>query len=160
MLIGVLAQVEAAMSPFVRPAAGPEGGGSDAAGPDPAQQVQPGPVSGHFRESLGGAGQEDDLGVSISRDELGDDEGRDEDVAPRPRHSSPPAEHPPPNEGRPEKGEVRGKKRSMTDDPGSPRLAKPEKTTRRESSRDKKKVKKKKKKKGGDEFDDLFSSLV
>lgn len=160
MLIGVLAQVEAALAPFVMPTAEPEGGGDDAAGPDPAQQVQPGSVPGHVKESLGGAGQEDDLGVAISRDELGGDEDRDEGVTSRPRQSSPPEEHPHAKERKPEKGKVRGKKRSRADDPGSSRITKPEKPTQPDSSRDEKKVKKKKRKKGGDEFDDLFSSLV
>ncbi|KAG6364341.1 hypothetical protein INS49_005942 [Diaporthe citri] len=169
MLIGVLAQVEASVAPFVRPAEPPGGDDeNDAAGQDPARAVvarmaarrADGPVAsqvGGSASSSLGAGHEDDLGVAISRDELGDDdEGEEEDVTSgRPRRPSPP-----PKEKRPEKGESKGKKRPRADDTGSSRIAKPEKPARPELSRDEKKAKKKKKKKGGDEFDDLFSSLM
>ncbi|KAL1877411.1 hypothetical protein Daus18300_002395 [Diaporthe australafricana] len=161
MLIGVLAQVEAALGPFLKPAE-PEGEPEGAAVPDPAQlsagvATRP-DASVAPRVGAMGAQQEDDLGVAISRDELGGDE--DDEITSRARHPSPPPEHPPPKEKRPEKGEARGKKRSRADDPGSSRIDKPDKPARSESSRDEKKAKKKKKKKGGDEFDDLFSSLV
>lgn len=167
MLIGVLAQVEASLAPFVRPAEPPGGDDdSDAAGQDPARalgvaaRMAAGRADGGASSSLG-ASHEDDLGVAISRDDLGDDDEDDEDVASgRPRHQSPPAGQPPPKEKRPEKGESKGKKRPRADDTGSSRIGKPEKPTRPESSRDEKKAKKKKKKKGGDEFDDLFSSLM
>lgn len=179
MLIGVLAQVEASLAPFVRPADPPGGRGDNAeAGQDTAQTVvarmaagrAEGPVAlqvgGGKGSSLGqSAGHEDDLGVAISRDELGDDDDKDddeEDVASRKaRRPSPATEQQrPPKERRPEKGESKGKKRPRSDDPGSSRIGRPEKPTRPESSRDEKKAKKKKKKKGGDEFDDLFSSLM
>lgn len=172
MLIGVLAQVEASLAPFVRPAEPLEGDNLDEkAGPDPAQaavarmaagRAGGGPVASQVggRSSLDAA-YEDDLGVAISRDELGDDdEGEDEDVASRrARRPSPPAGQPPPKEKRREKGESKGKKRPRADDTGSSTIGKPEKPARPESSRDEKKAKKKKKK-GGDEFDDLFSSLM
>lgn len=160
MLIGVLAQVEASLAPFLRPSE-PEGEDRDEAGPGPARAVAARTAAG--RE---GAGQEDDLGVAISREELdGDGEEGEEGeagVALGARSSSPtPAGRAPPKEKRREKGELKGKKRfRAADDPGSSRICKPDKTTRSESSRDEKKVKKKKKKKGGDEFDDLFSSLM
>ncbi|KAK7697403.1 hypothetical protein SLS64_013596 [Diaporthe eres] len=176
MLIGVLAQVETSLAPFVRPAEPPEGDDIDEKpGPDPARaavarmaagRAGGGPVASQVGGRAGSslvAGHEDDLGVAISRDELSDDdhEGEDEDVASsRPRRLSPPAGQPPPKEKRPEKGESKGKKRPRADDAGSSRIGKPEKPPRPESSRDEKKAKKKKKKKGGDEFDDLFSSLV
>lgn len=176
MLIGVLAQVETSMAPFVRPSEPPEGDDIDEKpGPDPARaavarmaagRAGGGPVAaqvGGGASSSLGAGHEDDLGVAISRDELSDDdhEGEDEDVASsRPRRPSPPAGQPPPKEKRPEKGDSKGKKRPRADDAGSSRIGKPEKPARPESSRDEKKAKKKKKKKGGDEFDDLFSSLM
>lgn len=174
MLIGVLAQVEASLAPFVRPAEPPEGRDDGAeAGQDTAQAVvarmaagrADGPVApqvGGGSSSLG-AGHEADLGVAISRDELGEDDDKDEgeDVASRmPRRPSPAAEQRPPKEKRPEKGESKGKKRPRADDTGSSKIGKPEKPPRPESSRDEKKAKKKKKKKGGDEFDDLFSSLM
>lgn len=178
MLIGVLAQVEAALAPFVRPAEPP--GGRDDRAEDgqaaPAQAVvarmAAGRAGGPFAAQVGGggsslglgAGHEDDLGVAISRDELGgedDEDEEDKDVAPRkPRRASLPAERPPPKEERPNNVESKGKKRPRADESGSSRKGKPEKQTRPESSRDEKKPKKKKKKKGGDEFDDLFSSLV
>lgn len=168
MLIGVLAQVEAALAPFVRPAEPPRGIRDDRAEAGQAAGRSGGPVAPQVSGGSGislGEGHNDDLGVAISRDELGDDDDdegeQDKDVAPRrPRHPSPPAERPPPKEERPDKGESKGKKRPRADDPGSSRKGKPEKQTRPESSRDEKKPKKRKKKKGGDEFDDLFSSLV
>lgn len=161
MLIGVLAQVEAALGPFLKPAE-PEGEPEGAVVPGP-DQVAAGigarpDVSVTQRAGGMDAQQGDDMGVAISRDELGDDEA--DDIASRARHSSPPPEHPPPKEKRSEKGEARGKKRSRADDPGSSRIDKPEKPVRPDSSRGEKKTKKKKKKKRGDEFDDLFSSLV
>lgn len=171
MLIGVLAQVEASLAPFVRPAEPPEG--REEAGQFPAQamvaRMAAGRAEGPATSQVGGgslsqsAGHGDDLGVAISRDELGDDDDKDddEDVASRKaRRPSPAAERPPPKEKRPEKGESKVKKRPRADDSGSSRKSKPEKLTQPESSRDEKKVKKKKKKKGGDEFDDLFSSLM
>ncbi|KAG8165497.1 hypothetical protein KVR01_004049 [Diaporthe batatas] len=169
MLIGVLAQVEAAVAPFVRPAEPEEGvDETDAAGPAPVQQVR---VAGIAAKGGGvpppvvrGVEQEDDLGVAISRDELGDDDDDGEGdggVVSRPRYSSPPPpKHAPSKERRPEKGEGKGKKRSRTEDAGASRIGKSEKPTRPESSKEEKKAKKKKKKKGGDEFDDLFSSLM
>lgn len=170
MLIGVLAQVEAALAPFVRPAEPPEGGGDHAeAGQAPAQALVARMAAGRAGGPVapqdgGGSNNSLDLGVAISRDELGDDDDEgeeDKDVASkRPRRPSPPAERPPPKEEKPDKGESKGKKRPRADDPGSSRKGKPEKLTRPESSRDEKKPKKKKKKNGGDEFDDLFSSLV
>lgn len=167
MLIGVLAQVETAVAPFVKPA-GPEGGDDDEVGRDPSQPVIAGRVNGGPDAPQVGVGlgarQEDDLGVAISRDELdGDDEDEVEDVASGPRRSSPPPpKQAPVKEKRQERGgESKGKKRSRADDAGSSRMGKPEKPARPESSsRDEKKVKKKKKKKGGDEFDDLFSSIM
>lgn len=164
MLIGVLAQVETAVAPFVKPA-GPEGGDDGEGGPVPAQQVRAGIVErrrGDLVAPQVGTGQEDDMGVAISRDELDDDdEDEVEDVASVPRRSSPPPKQAPVKEKRQERGgESKGKKRSRADDAGSSRVGKPEKPNRPESSRDEKKVKKKKKKKGGDEFDDLFSSLM
>lgn len=170
MLIGVLAQVEASLAPFVR---GEDQ--NDTAGQDPARAVGVaarmtagraggGPVAAQVGGSSSlGAEHGDDLGVAISRDELGDDdedEGEEDVAARRPRHQSPPAGQPPLKEKKTEKGESKGKKRSRADDTGSSRIGKPEKPTRPESSRDEKKAKKKKKKKGGDEFDDLFSSLM
>lgn len=172
MLIGVLAQVEAAQAPFLRPDE-PSGVDANEAGQVPAQAVIAArvaagragvPVAPHSSggSSSLGAGQEDDVGVAISRDELGDDdEDGHEDVASgRPRRPSPPVEQPPPKERKPEKGESKGKKRPRAGDPGSSRISKPEKPARPESVKEEKKPKKKKKKKGGDEFDDLFSSLV
>lgn len=171
MLIGVLAQVEASLAPFVRPVEPPEG--REEAGQFPAQEMvsrmaagrADGPVAPQVGDgsSTLGAGHEDDLGVAISRDELGDEDDNDEerDAASRKaRPPSPAAEQPPPKKKRPEKGESKGKKRPRSDDPGSSRIGRPEKPTRPESSREEKKAKKKKKKKGGDEFDDLFSSLM
>lgn len=175
MLIGVLAQVEASLAPFVRSSKPPEGRDDNVeAGQDTAQAVvarmaagraDGGPVAPQVGSGSGtlGAGHEDDLGVAISRDELGDDDDKDddEDVASRKvRRPSPATEQRPPKEKRPEKGESKGKKRPRSDDPGSSRIGRPEKPTRPDSSRDEKKAKKKKKKKGGDEFDDLFSSLM
>lgn len=172
MLIGVLAQVEASLAPFVRPVEPPED--REEAGQFPAQAMVARMAAGRADVAVApqvsggssslGAGHEDDLGVAISRDELGDDDDKDdddEDVASRKaRRPSPAAEQPPPKEKRPEKGESKGKKRPRSDDPGSSRIGRPEKPTRPKSSRDEKKAKKKKKKKGGDEFDDLFSSLM
>lgn len=172
MLIGVLAQVEASLAPFVRPAEPAEG--CDEAAQVPTQAVvarmaAAGRTGGPVAPQVGGssssldAGHEDDLGVAISRDTLGDDDDKDEgeDFASRmPRRPSPAAEQRPPKEKRPEKGESKGKKRPRADDTGSSKIGKPEKPARPESSRDEKKAKKKKKKKGGDEFDDLFSSLM
>lgn len=178
MLIGVLAQVEASLAPFVRPVEPPGGHGDNAESEqDTAQTVvarmaagrADGPVAPQVGggSSTPGAGHEDDLGVAISRDELGEDDDKDddeEDVASRKvRRPSPATEQRPPKEKRPEKDESKGKKRPRSDDPGSSRIGRPEKPTRPESSRDEKKAKKKKKKKkkkGGDEFDDLFSSLM
>lgn len=163
MLIGVLAQVEAALAPFVKPS-GPEGEPEGGPGPEPVQVAagvavtQDASVAPQKRDV--GAQQEDDLGVAVSRDELGGGDDEDDDVAPIARRASPPPEHPPTKEKRPEKGEIKGKKRSRADNSSSSRIGRPEKLVRPESSRDEKKVKKKKKKKGGDEFDDLFSSLV
>lgn len=166
MLIGVLAQVEAAVAPFVRPTE-PEGGdGIGVAGPVPVQQVK-GAAGVAAKDGatpqIGAAVQEDDLGVAISRDELDDDDedGAEDAGAPGPRHSSPPPpKKAPTEEKKPEKGEIKGKKRSRTEDAGASRIGKSDKLTRPESSKEEKKVKKKKKKKGGDEFDDLFSSLM
>lgn len=156
--------MESALAPFLKPPE-PEGDDSNEAGPD-VQAVAARTAAGRAGGGSLGTGQEDDLGVAISRDELGGD-GDDEEegeagVALGGRSSSPaPAGQGPPKEKRREKGDVKGKKRPRAaDDPGSSRICKPEKTTRLESSRDEKKVKKKKKKKGGDEFDDLFSSLM
>lgn len=169
MLIGVLAQVEAALAPFVRPAEPPEDGERAETGQAPAQAVvarmAAGRAGGPVAPQVGGGSSSSlDLGVAISRDELGDDDDEgeeDKDVASkRLRRPSPPTERPAPKEERPDKGESKGKKRPRADDPGSSRKGRPEKQIRPESSRDEKKPKKKKKKKGGDEFDDLFSSLV
>jgi len=170
MLIGVLAQVEAAVAPFVR-LAEPDGDDDDnKVGPDGAQPVGAGIAAGRgggggpVAPQVGAAGEDNDLGVAISRDEVDDDEEDGvEDVASGPRRSSPPPpKQAPVKEKRPEKGESKGKKRSRAEDAGPSRVGKPEKPTRPESSKDEKKVKKKKKKKkkGGDEFDDLFSSLM
>lgn len=167
MLIGVLAQVETAVAPFVK-LAGPEGGDDDEVARDAAQPVgagrgNGGPVAPQVGGGLG-AGQEADMGVAISRDELDDDDEDGVDaIASGPRRSSPPPPPPkqkPVKDKRQEREESKGKKRSRADDAGSSRISKPEKPNRPESSRDEKKVKKKKKKKGGDEFDDLFSSLM
>lgn len=169
MLIGVLAQVEAAVAPFVRPAEPEAGDGIDTAGPmAPTQHLKgaAGITAGvGVASQVGGTGQQDDLGVAISRDEVDDhDEDGVENIGgtSKPRRPSPPApKQAPIKEKRPEKGEIKGKKRSRVEDAGSSsRIGKPEKPTRPASSKDEKKVKKKKKKKGGDEFDDLFSSLV
>ncbi|POS74142.1 hypothetical protein DHEL01_v207461 [Diaporthe helianthi] len=166
MLIGVLAQVEAAVAPFVRPVESEGGDGINAAGPVPAHQVKGAGIvaakSGVVPQ-VEDARQKDDLGVAISRDELGDDDDeRVEDAGVlRPRHSSPPpSKHAPIREKKPEKGESKGKKRSRAEDAGSSRTAKPGNPTRPDSLKQEKKAKKKKKKNGGDEFDDLFSSLV
>lgn len=161
MLIGVLAQVESSLAPFLKPSE-PEGNDTDEVVSDPAQAVAARTAA---RGGSPGAGQEDDLGVAISRDELGGDGEEEEEgeagAALGVRNSSPaPSGRAPPKEKRREKGDNKGKKRSRADDPGSSRTHKPDKTTRPDSSRDEKKVKKKKKKKGGDEFDDLFSSLM
>lgn len=168
MLIGVLAQVDAAVAPFVRPAEPEDSDGVDAAGPVPAQQSRGAGITakGGVTPQGGGSEHQDDLGVAISRDELGDDDDDDDDGtedagASRPQHSSPPpAKQAHIKEKKPEKGESKGKKRSRAEDAGSARLGKPEKPIRLESSKEGKKAKKKKKKKGGDEFDDLFSSLM
>lgn len=170
MLIGVLAQVEASLAPFVRPVEPPEG--REEAGQFPAQamvsRIAAGRADGPVVSQVGGgssslgAGYADDLGVAISRDELGEDDDKDDDedvASSKVRRPSPAAEQPPPKEKKPEKGESKGKKRPRSDDPGSSKIGKPEKPTRPESSRDEKKAKKKRKK-GGDEFDDLFSSLM
>ncbi|KAI3393275.1 hypothetical protein diail_4508 [Diaporthe ilicicola] len=161
MLIGVLAQVEAALGPFLKPAE-PEDVQVDAAGLDPARVaavIATRPVVSAAPQVGGiGAQQEDDLGVAISRGDLGGDE--EDETASRARRASPQPEHPPLKEKRSNKNEARGKKRLRADDSGSSTIGKPEKPVRPESSKDEKKAKKKKKKKGGDEFDDLFSSLV
>lgn len=168
MLIGVLAQVETAVAPFVKPA-GPEGGDDDKVGPVPAQQARASIVAGRGGDAVapqvgGGldAGQDDDMGVAISRDELGDDDEDEADEVPSgPQRSSPPPKPTPMKEKRQDRsGGSKGKKRSRADDAGSSRIGKPEKPNQPDPSRDEKKVKKKKKKKGGDEFDDLFSSLM
>lgn len=158
-LIGVLAQVEAAMTPFVR--AGPDADSdSDSAGDELG-------VSGRARAAgaegdgvsvavPGGLGRSaslggDDLGVAISRDELGDDDApaRDEKSVP-PQGGSPSRKD--------EKGDTVPRRAKAKAEGGLARKRK-DAEPQRVDSKVEKKVKKRKKK-GGDEFDDLFSTLL
>lgn len=149
-LIGVLAQVEAAIAPFVEAELDT----------DPADELD---TTGVVRAvdtkadtslALAGLGPSsdfgDDLGVAISRDELDDD-----DVLSRGKKPL----HPPgPLSRKEDRGSI-PKSENPKVESGFSRKGK-DAEPRQTSSKDGKKVKKKKKKKGGDEFDDLFSSLV
>lgn len=149
-LIGVLAQVEAAIAPFfgtgsdtdtfdevdrpgVAHAVGARGDVSVASG-----SLAPPP-------SLG-----DDLGVAISRDELDDEviASKDKTDSPLPRPSSRKEE---------KRGTVSKPEKSKSDGrlPRKIQDTEPWRTVLKDG-----KKAKKKKRKGGDEFDDLFSSLL
>lgn len=148
-LIGVLAQVEAAIAPFVE--AEPD--------TDTAEELDPSGVAhavgakGDVSAALGTLDPPpslgDDLGVAISRDELDD-----EDAAFKDKRSLPP----PGPSSRKEKRSTGSKPEKFKAEGGLPRKGK-DTEPQRTGSKDGKKVKKKKRK-AGDEFDDLFSSLL
>lgn len=146
-LIGVLAQVEAAMAPFVE--SEPDTDSADELEPAHAvgAKVDVSVASGGLDPppSLG-----DDLGVAISRDELNDDDFPSI------------GDRPVPPLGPPSRKE---EKRAITPRPakakaeGGSTSKRKDTEPQRTGPKGEKKVKKKKKK-GGDEFDDLFSTLL
>ncbi|ROW15036.1 hypothetical protein VPNG_03352 [Cytospora leucostoma] len=149
-LIGVLAQVEAAIAPFVGTGLEKDAGDETepigvvhAAG---IRGVDP-PASAILDPTLNSG---DDLGVVISRDQL----DSDDDTTPKDKDLPPPAPSLRKQE-RSGKSKARMSKEEgaiSREDKGS----EPPRTCPQEGQ----KVKKKKKKKGGDEFDDLFSTLL
>lgn len=149
-LIGVLAQVEAAIAPFV--GTGPDTDTVDELDrPGVAHTVG---ARGDVAVALGSLapspGLGDDLGVAISRDEIDHEDiaSKDEIDLPLPRPSSRKEE---------KRGTVSKPEKSKADGrlPRKSQDTEPQRT----GLKDGKKVKKKKRK-GGDEFDDLFSSLL
>ena len=150
-LIGVLAQVEAAIAPFVR--AEPD--------TDPAGGLDEAGTASYLGGAMGDAplalktldvspSGGDDMGVAISRDELGGD-----DVPSREERSLPPLGS---SSSRKQEGSGTAKPERVRTEDGASRKRKKAESQRAEL-KDEKKIKKKKKK-GGDEFDDLFSTLV
>lgn len=149
-LIGVLAQVEAAIAPFVE-AALEEGavGEEEPMGVVHAAGIrgEDPPTSAILYPSLDSG---DDLGVVISRDQLVDDD----DTSLKGRDLPPPAlslrkqESSSESKAKTSKGEGAMSRENMA--------AEPQRTGPQEGKR----AKKKKKRKGGDEFDDLFSTLL
>ncbi|ROW12273.1 hypothetical protein VMCG_00514 [Cytospora schulzeri] len=150
-LIGVLAQVEAAITPFVE--AEPDTATDDEL--DPPRVAHTAGVKGDVSVALGTLdpppGLGDDLGVAISREELDDDDvpSKDETSLPPPGPSSRKGE---------KKGTLPKPEEKSKAEGGQSRKGKGTEPLRA-GTKDGKKVKKKKRK-GGDEFDDLFSSLL
>lgn len=150
VLLGVLAQVEAAIAPFLKAEPLPEPEPAPPAVlPSAAQTTRPlvKNDAGHLPAPFGIASVDIDLGVAVSRDELDDD---DVDAAPPDSRPMKKRKDPGLNSG---SGNSTTLKKRNADGDVSPEPRIP-------SSKGVKKIKKKKKRKGGDEFDDLFSSLV
>lgn len=168
VLVGVLAQVEAAIKPFV--SAEPESG-DDEAVVAPVQPTREEPRAQHKAVSRapfpdrdhGGGGSGPDLGVAVSRVEV---EGRDGDekdrIRPSVERGSSPA--PRPSSKKTDQGyETKIKKRKEREEVegGSSKIKAGTKSRLPAGTKEVKSVKQKKKRKGGgDEFDNLFSSLL
>ncbi|KAF3769674.1 hypothetical protein M406DRAFT_325168 [Cryphonectria parasitica EP155] len=176
LLLGVLAQIQAAIQLFIPPPKQEEE--ETRATEEPAR---PAAVIAHgSAEGIGTSGGSDqlDLGVAVSRDEMsgGGGGGRDDDVDSHDtrqdieQRSSPVPRQPLMDEvseaGR-GGGKSRKQKRSRIDDGSARTNREGREPPRRTQSppavveaMEVKKAQKKRKKKGGDEFDDLFSSLM
>ncbi|KAK7737036.1 Ribonuclease MRP protein subunit rmp1 [Cytospora paraplurivora] len=149
-LIGVLAQVEAAIAPFV--GTGLETNAADEK--EPIRVVHAAGIRGEGPSASAILGPSlnsgDDLGVVISRDQLDDDD----DTPPKGKDMPLPA----PSLRKQERSSKSKVKSSKEEEAVSreDKDSEPQRTGLQEGKR----VKKKKKKKGGDEFDDLFSTLL
>lgn len=160
VLVGVLAQVETAISPFVKAQPQPE----PEPGNEPKGQAAR-PVRGPGADARGEAvprakvsspaisdgGGELDVGVAVSRDEL-----EDQDVQPSIERESSPVHTARAAKQDHHLAKVKSKKLQKPTSEGPMKDREPKAVGLSGA----KMAKKKKKKKGGDEFDDLFSSLL
>lgn len=161
VLIGVLAQVEGAIVPFIQDAAD----ASDVAVTKPADggkqsEVPPSEVAPSLGVDIG----DYDLGVAVTRDELDEDEDEDGDP-------NPPVEQSTSRYKKVKKMPLleeweQAQKVSKDRDHKKMKAGKEilvpitDKKTEPTETKNISKLKRKKTKKGGDEFDDLFSSLM
>lgn len=163
MLIGVLAQVQAATAPLV-PAAPSDGEEATRRRTAPGTRVQGEavPRAAVSSPALDVGGSEDDLGVAVSRDEVGE---ADHHVRPSVGRASSPSLEERPVAGEEQRGErvkTRKRKRPEAEESSSTtgkRKALPPRVESKEGDKTNKK-KKKRRRRGGDEFDDLFSSIL
>lgn len=162
VLIGVLAQVEDAIAPFVQDAMEDEAA-EDAAASKPAEMIPhtiklPGATPSF--NSFDTSGSDLDLGVAISRDELhpGEDGEEPKATIEHTKKRKKPAllKEPEQDVKESEDKDWSRKKAKTSVDPTRPHT---DRNTKPAEPKNVTKVKKKKKK-GGDEFDDLFSSLL
>lgn len=169
MLIGVLAQVQAAAAPLVpaAPSDGEEATGRRRTESGTRVQGEAVPRAAVSSPALDVGGSEDDLGVAVSRDEVGE---ADHHVRPSVGRASSPSLEERPVAGEEQRGErvkTRKRKRPEAEESSSTtgkRKALPPRVESKEGDKtNKKKKKKKKERRGGDEFDefdDLFSSIL
>lgn len=155
VLIGVLAQVEAAIAPFVQQDATEI---EDERERGSAQDtIKNKAVSKELALPAGLNVDDYDLGVAVSRDELGNEDdiklSIEQESSPMIKHRSLQKRE------KTEKSKATGREKIKVD-VGSSKSKEIQPVGSKHTDKVIKEKKKKKKKKGGDEFDDLFSSLV